>query len=169
MAFKKHSQENNKNLPALNEIEARLKSTKKIFKNHQRAKAKGTTNQKQMNPCIEQMYRMLVDKVKILCCSLPDKSDRVMIELDQQADPFDTSGIYCIMTPSIYLYLECDIKSNYRIEYHFHNCPIEKQVQEWINKLAIRAYSTDVVNQQDYPAFFNEVLRCQPERFIHLL
>jgi hypothetical protein len=166
--FNKHPQENNKNYKALKEIEARSTSAQRVYKNYQRAK-RGTTTQREMNPVIEGMYHQLVKKAIQLFSILPNKEDRVMLEINLQQDPLNSHGLYNILTNSFFFYLECDIKSNYRVEYLFFKCPLEKEIQALIDKFALRSYCTEVVQQPDYPTFFTNCLRCTPERFIRLL
>lgn len=160
---------NHKNLQAQQEIEARLSSTKKVYKNHLRASLNGTTSQKGMNPAIEGMYHAILRQVKELYHTLPNKEDRIVIELNNELDPTDSHGLFTLITPSFYFYLECDILNNYRIEYLFHFCPFEQQIQKLIDQFSMRSYSTEVVKQEDYPAFFNRCLSCQPPRFIRQL
>lgn len=158
-----------KNLAAQQEIEARLASTKTIYKNHQRAKQYGTTSQKSMNPAIEGIYHAILKKVKELYKGLPNKEDRIIIELNNAQDPTDSHGLFTLMTPSFFFYLECSITNQYRIEYLFDSCPVEDDIQALISKFAVRSYSTEVVKQPDYPTFFRRALSCQPDRFIHHL
>ncbi|WP_157766498.1 hypothetical protein [Pedobacter ginsengisoli] len=160
---------NHKNLEALKQIEARLSSTKRVYKNSIRAKLNGTTSQKAMNPVISGFYHVIVNKVKELYSKLPNKEDRVIIELNNELDPTDSHGLFTLITPTFFFYLECSITNQYRIEYQFHNCPVEEEIQQLINAFSMRSYSTEVVNQPDYPAFFQRCLQVQPDRFIHQL
>ncbi|ATP58938.1 hypothetical protein CPT03_21935 [Pedobacter ginsengisoli] len=164
-----HNQPIHKNLEAQQEIEERLRSTKKVYKNSTRAKLKGTTTQKAMNPVIANMYHIIKKKVKELYSSLPNKEDRIIIELNNELDPTDTHGLFTLMTPTFFFYLECSITNQYRIEYLFHQCPVEEEIQQLINDFSMRSYSTEVVNQKDYPAFFRRCLSVRPSRFIHQL
>jgi hypothetical protein len=158
-----------KNEAALEQIEARLTSTKTIYKNHQRAKQYGTSGQKAFNPVVQGMYFAILKKTKELYKGLPSKEDRIIIELNNEQDPTDSHGLFTLLTPSFFFYLECDIKNNYRIEYLFHDCPVEQEIQKLIDRFAMRSYSTETVKQPDYPTFFRQVLSCQPDRFIHHL
>ena len=158
-----------KNLAAQQEIEARLSSAKTIYKNHQRAKQYGTKAQQAFNPVIQGMYNAILKKVKELHKGLPNKDDRIIIELNNEQDPTDSHGLFTLLTPSFFFYLECDIKNNYRIEYLFRDCPVEQEIQKLIDRFAMRSYSTEVVKNSDYPTFFRNCLACQPSRFIHQL
>lgn len=169
MTFNKHLQENNKNLKVLQEMEDRWKRRKAVYKNHQRASKYGSITQKKVNPCISYMFQIVVKRVKEMYCKLPNKADRVMIELPLKDSPSEPSALYCIITSTSYLYIECDYLNNYKVEYQFHRCPFEEEIQQLINKMALRAYSTEIMNQPDYPTFFTNCLRVQPERFITLL
>lgn len=165
-----HIQQNNKNLQTQQEIEDRLRSGKRVLKNSTRSKLFGTTSQKAMNPAIEEMYHVIVKRVKELYTQLPNKEDRVMIEFNNfEEDPTDSHGLFTIATPSLFFYLECDIKNNYRIEYLFHLCPLETEIQQLINQFSMRSYSTEVVKQSDYPTFFRNCLSLQPSRYIFQL
>ncbi|MBB5437942.1 hypothetical protein HDC92_001616 [Pedobacter sp. AK017] len=155
-----------KNEAALEQIEARLASTKSIYKNHQRAKQYGTTSQKTMNPVIADMYHVIVKLVKQLYSSLPDKDERIVIEINNEVDPTDSHGLFTLMTPSFFFYLECSITNQYRIEYLYHHCEFEREINALINKFAVRSYSTEVVKNPDYQTFFRNCLACQPDRFI---
>jgi len=158
-----------KDLPAQQEIEERLVHGKRVYKNYQRAKANGTDSQKGINPVIEQMYHIIVKKVKMLYTSLPNKEDRVVIMLNNEQDPTDSHGLFTILTPHFFFYLECDIVNQYRIEYLFHNCPVETEIQQLIIEFSMKSYSTEKMNVPHYPTYFNNVLSCQPDRFIHRL
>jgi len=155
-----------KNKAALEQTEARLSSTKTIYKNHQRAKQYGTTSQKTMNPVIADMYHVIVKLVKQLYSSLPDKDERIVIEINNEVDPTDSHGLFTLMTPSFFFYLECSITNQYRIEYLYHHCEFEREINALINKFAVRSYSTEVVKNPDYQTFFRNCLACQPDRFI---
>lgn len=167
--FKKHIMETRKNLVSLNEIEERYRTVKPKYKNHMRASRLGSDKQKGMNEAIEFFYHSLVNEAKLLFATLPNKEDKVMVILDLKHDPVNLSGIHAIITSTLYVQLECDYYNNYRIEYQFYRCPFEKRIQELINRLTLRSFSTQITTQPDYPAFFRRVLACQPENFIHLL
>lgn len=158
-----------KDLEAQKQIEARLNSTKRVYKNSTRAKMNGTTSQKAMNPVIANMYHVILKKVKELYSTLPNKEDRMIILLNNELDATDSHGLFTLITPSFFFYLECDIMNNYRIEFLFHLCPFEEEIQQLINAFSMRSYSTEVVNQPNYSAFFNRCLSVQPDRFIHQL
>lgn len=164
-----HNPRNHKNLEAQKQIEERLSSTKRVYKNVTRAKMNGTTSQKAINPAIAGMFHTIVKKAKELYSTLPNKEDRVIIELNNEQDPTDSHGLYTLITPSFFFYLECDILSNYRIEYQFDQCPVEAEIQQLINQFAMKSFSTEVVKQTDYPKFFRRCLSVQPDRFIHQL
>ncbi|CAM4306872.1 hypothetical protein SAMN06265348_110262 [Pedobacter westerhofensis] len=167
--FKKHSQENNKDQTVVAELEAMWNTTKHVSKNYKKMLHNSTTTQKKVNPMIHDMYHMAVESVKELYSKLPNQDDRVIIELNLKACPLDVEGLYCIATPHFFFHLECDVYTNYKIEYQFCNCPFEKEIQAMIDKFALRSYSTEVMRQPDYPSFFNRALRNQPERFIRVL
>nr|WP_121272810.1 hypothetical protein [Pedobacter schmidteae] len=158
-----------KDLAAQEQIEARLSSTKPIYKNKARAAQYGTDTQKVMNPIIADMYHVIVKLVKELYSNLPTKDDRIIIMLNNEQDPTDSHGLFTLLTPSFFFYLEADIKNNYRIEYLFHDCPFEHEIQKLIDRFAMRSYSTKVVKQPDYSTFFRTCLSVQPDRFIHHL
>lgn len=164
----KHKYENDKNTASLTEIEERLSSKRKVFKNYVRA-AKGTTTQRTMNPAIEQLYHAAVSKIKPLFAALPNPYDRVIIQLNHKNEPLDPMGLFCLMSSTFYFFIECDFKNDYRVEYMFHNCPIQAEVMQMIDSMSLRSYSTEVVQKKDYDEMFKQSLRSQPERFITLL
>jgi hypothetical protein len=166
--FTKHKYENDKNNASLDEIEKRLASKRKVFKNYVRA-SKGTITQKEMNPAIETLYHAVIAKVKPLFAALPDAHDRVIIQLNHKNEPLNPIGLFCLMTSTFYFYLEADYRNEYRVEYMFHHCPIQEEVMKMITSMSLKSYSTEVIQTKDYTAMFNESLRCQPERFITLL
>jgi hypothetical protein len=169
MEFNKHKMENRKNLASLNEIEARLASTKQPFNNFRRAKRYASKQQQDKNFAIEHFYHSLVKKVKELYATLPNKEDRVVILLDRTKDPANHSGVHCFLTPSFFIHLECDIYNNYKVEYQFCNCPFQQEIEKLLNGLLLSSFSTQITMQPDYPAFFRRCLAVNPERFIHLL
>jgi len=164
-----HNRQIQKNLEAQKQIEARLSSTRRVYKNATRAALHGTSSQKSINPAIAGMFHTIVKKAKELYSKLPNKEDRVIILLNNELDPTDSHGLYTLITPSFFFYLECDILSNYRIEYQFDQCPVEAEIQQLINQFAMKSFSTEVVKQADYATFFRTCLQVQPDRFIHQL
>jgi hypothetical protein len=104
-----------------------------------------------------------------LYSTLPNAEDRIIILLNNRLDPTDCQGLFTLITPTFFFYLECDILNNYRVEYLFHDCPVEAEIQQLINQFCMRSYSTEVVKQPDYPMFFRTCLSVQPPRFIHQL
>lgn len=167
--FNRHPMENNKNTASLNEIETRYRTVKPRYRNDQRARKHCEPKETHLNEAIAFFYHTLVAKCKEMFSTLPNKEDRVMLMLDLTKDPVNSSGIHCIATSTFFIHLECDAYHKYRVEYQFYRCPFEKQIQEQINRLTLRSFSTQIATQADYPAFFRRVLACQPERFIHLL
>lgn len=165
--FQKH--EIIKDLAAQREIEDRLANGKRVSKNHIRAKLFGTDTQRAVNPTIFEMYSVIVNKVKELYSKLPNAEDRIIILLNNQLDPTDCQGLFTLIAPTFFFYLECDILSNYRIEYMFDQCPVEAEIHQLINQFSMRSYSTEVVKQADYPSFFRRCLQVNPDRFIHQL
>lgn len=165
----RHTPEKSDNSQSKEQIEDRLNSGNRVYKNHQRARLNGTTSQKSLNPAIADMYHVIVRKVKELCTQLPNKEDKVMIEFSNADDPTDSHGLFTLMTSTFFFYLECDIMNNYRVEYLFHNCPVEPEIQQLINQFSIRSYSTELVKQDNYSAFFQRCLQVQPSRFIFQL
>ena len=169
MQFRKHPQENNKDLNALQQMEAYLNATRRVPKNASTAKRYGTTSQKAMNPMVSDMYHILIDNVKILFKELPNKVDRVIIELDNEKHPLDSHGIFSFISSTFYIYLECDFYNQYRVEYLFHKRPLEQKIRQLMVKLCLHSHSTEAVFSKDYTQFFTDCLRVQPERHIHLL
>lgn len=163
-----HTHQIIKDIAAQQEIEERLNS-KKVYKNHQRAKLNGTTSQKEMNSVIEEIYRVILKKVKELYCKLPNEEDRIIIQLNNKLDPTDSHGLFTLMTPTFFFYLECDIVNNYRIEYLFYQCPFETEIEQLIKQYLVHSHSTEIVKQPDYPTFFRNCLSVQPDRFVHVL
>ena len=167
--FKKHSQENNKDIRLVEEMEKMWSTPKHVSKNYMKMKVNSTTMQNKVNPAIHDMYHIIIESVKELFSRLPNKEDRVIIELNLMGCPVEVSGLYCIATPSFFFHLECDVWTNYKIEYQFCQCPFEKEIQALIDKFSVRSYSTEIMKQPDYPAFFKRCLQVQPERFIKVL
>ncbi|TKC57685.1 hypothetical protein FBD94_20650 [Pedobacter hiemivivus] len=155
-----------KDKAALEQIETRLSSTKSIYKNKTRAAQYGSNAQQSFNPVIQGMYFAILKKTKELYKGLPSKEDRIIIELNNEQDPTDSHGLYTLITPSFFFYLECSITNQYRIEYQFDHCPFEEEIKTLIDRFAMRSYSTEAVKQPDYPTFFRNCLACQPDRFI---
>ncbi|MEE1884366.1 hypothetical protein [Pedobacter flavus] len=169
MDYQKHSEEQNKRSDQVQVNENQWASKVKRFKNHQRAEIKGTTTIKRNNKVVESMYHVILNKVKILYSTLPNKSDRVIVELNLKAHPLNVVDMHCLLTPHFLFHLEADILGNYKIEYHFHNCPFESEIKTLMKKCCINPFSSQRMNIADYNAYFKEVLRVQPEKFIHLL
>lgn len=161
--------ENKKDFVSLKQIEERLSSTKRVYKNTTRANKYGTDTQRGINPSIEFNYHSAVKRIKELFTILPNKCDRVMVILDQKQEPLNASDLYCIVTSTFFFHIQCDVLNNYKVEYLFYRCPLEEQIMKIIGEELLKSYSTEKVQQDDFPAFFKRVLSVQPERFIHLL
>jgi hypothetical protein len=166
--FIKHKMENQKDLKTLSIIEEHYQG-KPAYSNYQRATSHGSSIQKKLNPRIEEGYHRMLKKVKELFATLPNKEDRVIVELNLKAMPSDSFGLYSVLTSTFYFSMECDIYNNFRIEYLFHNCKFEKELRTWMIGYSINNHSFQNVRVDDYEDYFNRVLQVQPERFISLL
>ncbi|WP_316832794.1 hypothetical protein [Pedobacter aquatilis] len=151
-----------------NEVEWNEKQwvqTTRKYKNLTRAKRYASAEQKKLNPLRESMYFILVNKVKLMYQTLPNNSDRVVVEIPLKKHPIDTIGIHSFISRYFYFQLECDVTNNYIILYKFHNCPFEEDIYKLMKRLSLKKFSKEA-NIQDYPSYYKRVLQVQPERFI---
>lgn len=163
----KHPQERNKLHQEVQRNEREWSSTTSIYKNHQRAKLRGTQEQKRSNPLKESMYFIFINEVKELYKTLANPIDKVIVEVPLKKHPLDSEAIHSFMTPHFIAQLECNISNSYYIEYKFHNCPFENQLKTLMTKFGLDRISRESPRIDNYPQFFTNVLRCQPERFIY--
>lgn len=142
---------------------------KRVRKNYIKAEKFASPSLKRTNEAIEGSYHTLIDHVKKLYATLPNESDRIIVEMNRAEEPSNPISLYCFMTKHFYFYLECDIVFRYRIEYQMHNCPFEKEILKGLQETIMRSHSTEVVKMPNYSDFFEEVLEVQPDRFKRIL
>lgn len=111
----------------------------------------------------------LISQVKDLYSKLPNSDDRIVVEMNRAQEPNNPISIYCFMTQHFYFYLECDMMLRYRVEYQLFNCPFEQEILKAMKQTILRSHSTEIMKMPNYPAFFKEVLRVQPEKFKRVL
>jgi hypothetical protein len=142
---------------------------KRVGKNHIKAERFASPSQKRTNEAVEGSYHALINHVKTLYATLPNESDRLIVEMNRAEEPLNPISIYCFMTCHFYFYLECDIVFRYRIEYQMYDCPFEKEILKGLQQTIMRSHSTEVMKMPDYKNVFSEVLRVQPDRFKRVL
>lgn len=140
-----------------------------VYKHHQKAAKFASPNQKKINLAIHDTYHLLIELVKELYATLPNESDRIIVEMNRAEEPLNPICMYTFLTPHFYFYLECSIVYQYRVEYQFDNCPFEQEIMHRLKTTILRNYSTEIMKMPNYREFFNEVLRVQPERFKRIL
>ena len=143
--------------------------TKSVYKHHQKAAKFASPNQKKINLAINDTYHLLIELVKELYSTLPNESDRIIVEMNRAEEPLNPICMYTFLTPHFYFYLECSIVFQYRVEYQFDQCPFEKEIMHRLKTTILRDYSTEIMKMPDYPHFFAEVLKHQPEKFKRVL
>jgi len=143
--------------------------TKSVYKHHQKAAKFASVNQKKINLAINDTYHFLIELVKELYSTLPNESDRIIVELNRAQEPLNPICMYTFLTPHFYFYLECSIVFQYRVEYQFDQCPFEQEIMHRLKTTILRDYSIEIMKMPNYREFFNEVLRVQPERFKRIL
>ncbi|MGM9478837.1 hypothetical protein ACS5PU_20605 [Pedobacter sp. GSP4] len=169
MSFVKHPFENNKDLEVLQMIENQWKSKRYCSKNYHRALKKGMETQKLNNKNAEIFYHAAIEKIKLLHASLPNRADRVIIEMNLKTHPCTTDELYSICFSACYFDLACDIQNNYFIQYKMENCPLQTQIMELFKRLGMLQFLRPDTKIKDYKTFFKRALQVQPERFITLL
>ena len=169
MNFIKHPFEKFKLIKQMNAIEEQWHSKKHSYKNHVRAKTKGLQRQKEVNRSIETLYHIAIKKMKLLFSKLDDKEMRVIVEMNLKEHALSVDELYSITLSTFFFDLQCDFTNNYWINYKFHKCPIEKEISEIMHQLSLTFHCREDRRIEDYPVFYERVLRVQPERFIYLL
>lgn len=169
MAQEKHSQIRNKREDQVKINEDQWNSPTRSRKNYITAKKKATPTLINRNNTVEGMYHAVLKTVTKLYAKLPNKDDRVIVEMDMKLHPLDGEQMHAFLTPHFLLFLECDVQNHYRVEYCFHQCPLEAEIKAIMKEFLINSYSTEVRKMPDYKTYFAQVLRCQPERFIRVL
>jgi hypothetical protein len=144
-------------------------STKSVYKHHHKAAKFASPNQKKINLAINDTYHLLIELVKELYSTLPNESDRIIVQMNRAEEPLNPICMYTFLTPHFYFYLECSIVFQYRVEYQFENCPFEKEIMHRLKTTILRDYSTEIMKMPNYREFFAEVLKHQPERFKRIL
>jgi hypothetical protein len=137
----------------------------RVPKTYNKAKHLRDGTQKRINETIEGSYHTLKDYVKQLYATLPNESDRIIVEMDRTLEPATVMSMYSFLTRHFYFYIECSIMLQYRVEFQFDQCPFEKEITKALQETILRSYSTEVMKMPNYPDFFEEVLRVQPDKF----
>ncbi|RZK38668.1 MAG: hypothetical protein EOO90_21465 [Pedobacter sp.] len=169
MAQEKHSEIKNKRHAEVQINEDQRNSPTRSRKNYITAKKKATKSLKSRNDTVEVMYHAVLKRVTALYSSLPKNEDRVIVEMDMKLHPLDGEQMHAFLTPHYLLFLECDHFNHYRVEYCFHQCPLEAEIKAIMEEFLINSYSTEIRKMPDYSTYFKNVLQCQPERFIRVL
>jgi hypothetical protein len=168
-SFTKHKQENNKKPDQVQINEEQWNSKKRSKKTYLTAKKKAFPSQKLQNQNIEVRYHSTLKRIKELYSTLPKKEERVIVEMNMKEHPLEVFQMHAFLTPHLMLFLECDVRNQFRIEYCISDCPFHDEIIDMINTLSIDSHSTMVRKMPNYNEYFNEVLRVQPERFIQVL
>jgi hypothetical protein len=169
MATQKHSQIRNKREDQVKINEDQWNSPTRSRKNYVTAKKKATKSLTNRNNTVEGMYHAVLKSVKELYKTLPNKEDRVIMEMNMKLHPLDGEQMYAFMTPHFLFFLECDVICHFRIEYYLADCKLEAEIRAIMKKFLIGSFSNEPKMIHNYPEFFKEMLRCQPERFITVL
>lgn len=169
MDFKKHPQEKNKLPDEVRINEEQWSSKQSVYKNHHRAAKRGTEMQRNGNPLTERMFHILVKHVKQHASQQPIKANRVCIEINYKTHPLNIEMLHCIQTGQCYFALKCTILNDYKIDYHFCDCPFEMELTRLIMTLALTDCLESFKCSTSYTNFHNRSLQVQPERFIKLL
>lgn len=169
MATQNHPKIRNKREDQVQINENQWNSKHRVRKNYIIADKKATQGLKSRNRTVEALYHAVLKKVVQLYSNLPKESDRIVVEMDMKLHPLDNAQMHAFLTPHFLFFLECDFYNHYQIEYWFHNCPFEAVIRDAMKGLIVGSYSTEARMMKDYPTYFKEVLRCQPDRFIRVL
>ncbi|WP_113652239.1 hypothetical protein [Pedobacter namyangjuensis] len=167
--FTKHPQENNKKLDQVEINEQRWSSRKRHRKNYLVAEKKAMASLKMQNGNVEASYHQLLKRVVALYSNLANKAERVVVEMNMKSHPLESHRMHAFLTPSFAFHLECDVLNRYKVEYCFENCPFEEQIKQMFARHFYNAHTLVEIKKPSYKAYFDEVLRVQPERFIRLL
>ncbi|HEX8608011.1 MAG TPA: hypothetical protein VF679_05165 [Pedobacter sp.] len=136
---------------------------KSMPQNHSKAKKMQDCSLKRTNEGIENSYHALKDYVIKLYKTLPNESDRIIVERDRSKEPMNQMGMYAFLTPHFYLYIECDFMLRYKVEYQLASCPFEKEILKELKETILRSHITEVMKMPNFPVFFSEVLKYQKE------
>ena len=140
-----------------------------VYKHHQKAAKFASPNQKRINLAVHDTYHLLIELIKELYSTLPNESDRIIVEMNRAQEPTNPICMYSFLTSHFYFYLECSITFQYRVEYQFHKCPFEQEIMHRLKTTILRSHSTEIMKMPDYQHFFAEVLKHQPDRFKRIL
>lgn len=153
-ADSKNEQQNEPQLPAL--------------KNHKLAR-RAFPREKSINEGVEYMYHDLLKRFKQMYATLPNASDRTVVEINGKIDPYDPEGLYTFITPYFYYHVRCNYVEKYEVFYQFHNCPFEAEIRAWFKRVHSPNHAFEVVRHKDFPKFYKGVLAYQPKARIRIL
>jgi hypothetical protein len=168
-SFTKHNQENHKKYDQVQLNEDQWSSKKHSRKQFITADKKAFPSLKLQNHNIEVKYHSMLTTVKALYATLPNKQDRVIVEMNMKEHPLEVFQMHAFLTPHFMFVIECDVFNQYRIEYCIADCPFEAEIITMIDRLSLESHSTMVRKMPSYKDYFNEVLKVQPERFISVI
>jgi hypothetical protein len=153
-ADSKNEQQNEPQLPAL--------------KNYKLAR-RAFPREKSINEGVEYMYHILLKRFKQLYSTLPNSSDRTVVEINGKIDPNDPEGLYTFITTHFYYHVRCNYVEKYEVLYQFHNCPFEGEIRGWFKKVHSPMWAFEIQRHQDFPKFYQGVLAYQPKERIYIL
>lgn len=115
----------------------------------------GWENQKRANELLEQSYHRLIASVK----KDYSQSEERYFERDYKYDQDEGYlAMHCFLTPTFYVYLECDLALNYHIEYAFNNCPYERKVRREFEHFTFGNAIKEVELKPDFKTFYKRTL-----------
>jgi len=98
------------------------------------------------------------------------KSGDRYFERDYRRDKTENCcAMHSFMMPSFYIYLECNVDYNYRVEYAFLNCPFEVEIRAMLQPFPLDRQASEVSLKPDFESFYHGVLSIQKAMFIFTL
>jgi len=118
---------------------------------------------KSHNLCVEAEYHRIVNLVR----SHYLKPGEVYFERDHKTDTSDgLFGMHTFLTPSFYLWLECNLLCDYKAEYAFNECDYELAIRKFLRSYPLDRTATERILKPDFETYYQTTLRVQDKKFV---
>lgn len=125
-------------------------------------------DQKQLarNNFIDSEYTLILIEIKKVLA----KEAPLVFERNYREDKTASAqAMHCFVAPNFYLYLECDLAFNYRVEYAFGHCRQKDDILSQFNSLALDDCLAEVPLPLPFYLFYKMVQHAQPIQYFYTL
>jgi hypothetical protein len=125
----------------------------------------GYISQKRDNRIIEHTFIRVLAKAKVLLA----RPGLVVFERDIREDnSHDSFTMHVYICKSFYFQLECQLNCDFKVEYCFNNCRVEREIRQLLTP-TLSFVPREVLLKPDFNTFYEAVLRVQDKKYITIL